>query len=206
LTGTIFLKTNIASSNAEASPGGYIDMTRFFLLLAFSAAFWVNPVAGAGDDALYMVGLEVHASKSVTPAETEKISRYLFQNITKWSPGAAMIVYEGDTRGGGSKVDLNVVVYISKLGKAYSLFVENTDEVALRKELMEKGISKADVDTLVGNPESPLSRTSGTNWGIVPKSNLFESLDGIIKNIVSVVRQVEDEGPPTARIEPVPTP
>ena len=53
-----------------------------------------------------------------------------------------MIVYEGDTRGGGSKVDLNVVVYISKLGRAYSLFVENTDEVALRKELMEKGISR----------------------------------------------------------------
>jgi hypothetical protein len=181
-------------------------MTRLFLLLSFSAAFWVNPVARAGDDALYMVGLEVHASKSVTPAETEKISRYLFRNITKWSPGAAMIVYEGDTRGGGSKVDLNVVVYISKLGKAYSLFVENTDEVALRKELMEKGISKRDVDTLVGNPECPLSRTSGTNWGIVPESNLLESLDGITKNIVSVVRQVEDEGPPTARIEPVPTP
>jgi hypothetical protein len=87
-----------------------------------------------------MIGLEVHASKSVTPAEAEKISRYLFHNITKWSPGAAMIVYEGETRGGGSKVDLNVVVYLSKLAKAYSLFVENTDEIALRKELMEKGI------------------------------------------------------------------
>jgi hypothetical protein len=179
-------------------------MTRLFLLFTFSAAFWFSPLARGEDDALYMIGLEVHASKSVTPAEAEKISRYLFHNITKWSPGAAMIVYEGDTRGGGSKVDLNVVVYISKLGKAYSLFVENTDEVALRKELMEKGISKADVETLVGNPESPLSRTSGTNWGTVPESNLFESLDGIIKNIVSVVRQVEDEGPPTTRIEPVP--
>jgi hypothetical protein len=181
-------------------------MTRLFLLLTLSVAFWVDPVAGAGDDALYMVGLEIHASKSITPAEAEKIARYLFHNITKWSPGAAMILYEGDTRGGGSKVDLNVVVYISKLGKAYSLFVENTDEVALRKELMEKGLSKADVETLVGNPESPLSRTSGTNWGTVPESNLFESLDGIIKNIVSVVRQVEDEGPPTVRIEPVPRP
>jgi hypothetical protein len=191
---------------AEAFPRWSHDMTRLFLLLTFSAAFWVNPVARAGDDALYMVGLEIHASKSITPAETEKISRYLFHNITKWSPGAAMIVYEGDTRGGGSKVDLNVVVYLSKLGKAYSLFVENTDEVALRKELMEKGISKADVDTLVGNPESPLSRTSGTNWGTVPESDLFGSLDGITKNIVSVVRQVEEEGPPTARIEPVPTP
>jgi hypothetical protein len=127
-----------------------------------------------------MVGLEIRASKSITPAEAEKISRYLFHNITKWSSGAAMIVYEGDTRGGGSKVDLNVVVYISKLGKAYSLFVKNTDEVALRKELMEKGVSKSDVDTLVGNPESPVSRTSGTNWGTVPESNLFESLDGII--------------------------
>ena len=91
-------------------------------------------------------GLEVHPSRSVTPAEAEKISRYLFHNIAKWSPGAATVVYEGDTRGGGSKVDLNVVVYISKLGKAYSLFVENTDEVALRKKLMEKGISKEDVD------------------------------------------------------------
>jgi hypothetical protein len=122
-----------------------------------------------------MVGLEVHASKSITSAEAEKISRYLFHNITKWSPGAATIVYEGDTR-------------------------------ALRKELIAKGISKADVDTLVGNPESPLSRRSGTNWGTVPESNLFESPDDIIKNIVSVVRQVEDEGPPTVMIEPVPKP
>jgi hypothetical protein len=92
------------------------------------------------------------------------------------------------------------------LGKAYSLFVENTDEVALRKELMERGISKAEVDTLLGSPESPLSRTSGTNWGTVPESDLFESLDGIIKNVVSVVHQVEGEGPPTARTKPVPTP
>jgi hypothetical protein len=161
-------------------------MTRLFLFLVFCVASWVNPVARARDDAVYMVG-------------------YLFHNITKSSPGAAMIVYEGDTRGGGSKVDLNLVVYISKFGKAYSLFVENTDELALRKELMEKGISKGDVATLVGNPDSPLSRTSGTNWGTVPESNLFESLDGIIKSIVSVVRQVEEEGPPTSRIESVPT-
>ena len=47
-------------------------MTRLFLLLTFSAAFWVNPVARAEDDALYMVGLEIHASKSITPAEAEK--------------------------------------------------------------------------------------------------------------------------------------
>jgi hypothetical protein len=107
------------------------------------------------------------------------------------------------------KVDLNMVVYVSKLGKVYSLFVENTDEVAVRKKLIEKGISKLsklDVATLFGNPDSPLSRTSGTNWGTVPESNLFESLDGITKNIVSVVRQMKDEGPPTARMEPVPTP
>jgi hypothetical protein len=109
------------------------------------------------------------------------------------------------TRDGGSKVDPNVV-YISKLGKAYSLFVENTDEVALRKELTEKGISKADVDSLVGDPKSPLSRTSGTSWGTVPESELLENLDSIIKNVVSVLRQVQDEAPPTARIKPVPTP
>jgi hypothetical protein len=181
-------------------------MIRLLLFLTFCIAFWPNPVARAEDDALYMIGLEVHPSRGVTPAEAEKISRYLFHNIAKWSPGAAMVVYEGDTRGGGSKVDLNVVVYISKLGKAYSLFVENTDEVALRKGLMEKGISKADVDSLVGDPKSPRSRTSGTSWGTIPESELFESLDSIIKNVVSVVRQVEDEAPPTARIRPVPTP
>jgi hypothetical protein len=181
-------------------------MIRLLLFLTFCIAFWPNPVARAEDDALYMIGLEVHPSRSVTPAEAEKISRYLFHNIAKWSPGAAMVVYEGDTRGGGSKVDLNVVVYISKLGKAYSLFVENTDEVALRKGLMEKGISKADVDSLVGDPKTPLSRTSGTSWGTIPESELLESLDSIIKNVVSVVRQVEDEAPPTARIKPVPTP
>jgi hypothetical protein len=181
-------------------------MLRLFLFLTFCVAFWLNPVARAGDDAVYTVGLEVHASRSVTPAEAEKISRYLFHNIAKWSPGAAIVVYEGDTRGGGSKVDLNVVVYISKLEKAYSLFVENTDEVALRKELTEKGISKADVDSLVGDPKSPLSRTSGTSWGTVPESELLENLDSIIKNVVSVLRQVQDEAPPTARIKPVPTP
>jgi len=183
-----------------------MNVIRFFLFLTFWIVFWPNSIARAEDDPLYVIGLEVHASRSVTPAEAEKLSRYFFQNIVKWTPGAAMVLYEGDTRGGGAKVDLNVVVYISKLGKTYSLFVENTDEVALRKELIGKGISKADVDALVGNPESPLSRTSGTNWGTIPESELAESMDGIIKNIVSVVRRVEDEGPPTATIEPVPTP
>jgi len=77
-------------------------MLRLFLFLTFCVAFWLNPVARAEDDAVYMVGLEVHASRSVTPAEAEKISRYLFHNIAKWSPGAAIVVYEGDTRGGGS--------------------------------------------------------------------------------------------------------
>src|SRR5271165_1527449 len=161
-------------------------MLRLFLFLTFCVAFWLNPVARAEDDAVYMVGLEVHASRSVTPAEAEKISRYLFHNIAKWSPGAAIVVYEGDTRGEGSKVDLNVVVYISKLGKAYSLFVENTDEVALRKGLMEKGISKADVDSLVGDSKSPLSRTSGTSWGTIPESELPESMDSITAVTVPV--------------------
>jgi hypothetical protein len=181
-------------------------MKRLFIFLTFCIALWSSPIAKAEDDALYVIGLEIHASRRVTPAETEKISRYLFHNIAKWSPGAAMVLYEGDIRGGGSKVDLNVVVYISKLGKAYSLFVENTDEVALRKELIEKGMSKEDVDRLVGDPKSPLSRTSGTSWGTTPEAELPESMDSIVKNIVSVVRQVEDEGPPTARIKPVPTP
>ena len=58
----------------------------------------------------------------------------------------------------------------------------------------------------VGDPKSPLSRTSGTSWGTAPESELLESLDSIIKNVVSVVRQVEDEASPTARIKPVPTP
>src|SRR5580704_6355167 len=181
-------------------------MIRFFLLLTLWVVLLPNPMARAENDAAYMIGLEVHASKSVTPAEADKISRYLLHNIAKWSPGAAIVLFEGNIRGGGSKVDLNVVVYISKLGKAYSLFVENTDEVALRKELTEKGISKADVDSLVGDPKSPLSRTSGTSWGTVPESELLENLDSIIKNVVSVLRQVQDEVPPTARIKPVPTP
>ena len=56
-----------------------IDMIRLFTFLIFCVASWVNPVARAGDDALYMVGLEIHASKSITPVEAEKISRYLFQ-------------------------------------------------------------------------------------------------------------------------------
>jgi hypothetical protein len=102
------------TSSEQTFPCDHINTLRLFLFLAFCVAFWLNPVARAEDDAVYMVGLEVHASRSVTPAEAEKISRYLFHNIAKWSPGAAMVVYEGDTRGGGSKVDLNVVVYISK--------------------------------------------------------------------------------------------
>jgi hypothetical protein len=53
-------------------------MTRLFLFLVFYAAPWVDPVARAEDEALYMVGLEIHASKSISPAEAEKISRYLF--------------------------------------------------------------------------------------------------------------------------------
>jgi hypothetical protein len=183
-----------------------MNMIRFFLLLILWIVFWPNPTARAEDDAAYMIGLEVHASKSVTPAEADKISRYLLHNIAKWSPGAAIVLYEGDSRGGGSKVDLNVVVYISKLGTACSLFVENTDEIALCKDLMAKGISKADVDSLVSDPKRPLSRTSGTSWGTVSESELSESMDSIIRDIVSVVRQVEDEGPPTARIMPVPTP
>ena len=100
---------------------------------------------------LYGVGLEVHASNNMTLGETDKISRYLFHCIAERSPGATIVVYEGDTRGGGAKADLNVVVYMSKLGKAYSLFVKTTDELALRKELMEKGISQADVDSLIGD-------------------------------------------------------
>jgi hypothetical protein len=61
------------------------------------------------------------------------------------------------------------------------------------------------VDNLIGDPKSPLTRTSGTSWGTISESELPESMDSIVKNIVSVVRQVEDEGPPTARIKPVPT-
>ena len=53
-------------------------MTRLFLFLVFCVASWVNPVARAGDDALYMIGLEVHASKSVTPAEAEKFHDICF--------------------------------------------------------------------------------------------------------------------------------
>jgi hypothetical protein len=78
-------------------------MTRLSLLFTFSAALWFSPLARAEEDALYMIGLEVHASKSVTPGEAEKISRYLFHNIAKWSLGAAMVLYEGDIRGGGSR-------------------------------------------------------------------------------------------------------
>jgi hypothetical protein len=181
-------------------------MKKLFLPLIFCIAVLSNPMARAEDDAAYMIGLEVHASKSVTPAEADKISRYFLHNIAKWSPGAAIVLYEGDTRGGGSKADLNVVVYISKLGKTYSLFVESTDEIALRKDLMAKGISRADMDDLVGDPKRPLSRTSGTSWGTIPGSELSESMDSIIKDVVSVMHQVEEEGPPNARVKPVPTP
>src|ERR1700719_2321381 len=130
----------------EALPSDPLNMKKLFLPLIFCIAVLSNPMARAENDAAYMIGLEVHAPKSVTPAEADKISRYFLHNIAKWSPGAAIVLYEGDSRGGGSKVDLNVVVYISKLGTAYSLFVENTDEIALCKDLMAKGISKADVD------------------------------------------------------------
>jgi hypothetical protein len=181
-------------------------MIRFFLLLTLWVVLLPNPMARAENDAAYMIGLEVHASKSVTPDEADKISRYLLHNIAKWSPGAAIVLFEGNIRGGGSKVDLNVVVYISKLGRAYSLFVENTDEIALRKDLMAKGITKPDADNLIGDPQRPLSRTGGTSWGTIAESELSESMDSIIKDVVSVVRQVEVEGPPTARVKPVPTP
>ena len=83
--------------------------------------------------------------------------------------------------------------------------MENTDEVALRNDLMAKGIPKADVDSFVGDPKRPLTRTSGTSWGTVLESELSESMDSIIRDTVSIVRQVEDEGPPTARVKPVPT-
>ena len=80
-----------------------MNVIRFLLFLIFWIALSHSRIARAEDDALYMIGLEVHASRSVTPGEAEKISRYLFHNITKWSPGAAMIVYEGDTRVGVRK-------------------------------------------------------------------------------------------------------
>ena len=168
-----------------------------------AAWFSINPVLAA-EEGVTTVGLEVHASSSMTAGDADRISRYFFHNIAKWSPGAAMVVYEGDSRGGGAKMDLNVVIYISKLGKVYSFFVETTDEVALRKELNEKGISRTDVDALLGDPKSPLTRTSGTSWGTVPESELNENLDAIVKNIVSVVRRVEEEAPPTARIQAAP--
>src|SRR6266436_3006502 len=133
------------------------------------------------DNAVSTVGLEIHASSSMTPEETQKISRYFFHNIAKWSDHA-MVIYEGDTRGAGAKLDLNVVVYVSKYERVYSLFVETTDEVALRKELTDKGISKADVGALLGDRKSPLSRTDGTSWGTVPASELYENLDSIVKN------------------------
>jgi hypothetical protein len=154
---------------------------------------------------VYAVGLEIHASKGMASAESEKISRYLFHNIAKWSDNA-IVLYAGDTRGGGAKVDVNVVAYISKLGKAYSLFVETTDEVAFRKELMDKGISRADADALIGDPKSPLSRTSSASWGTVLESELPENLDSIVKNITSVLRRVQQEAPPTTKLRPVPTP
>ena len=171
------------------------------VLLSSSAISQTSTVISDANAAnnVYAVGLEIHASKGMTSAESEKISRYLFHNIAKWSDNA-IVLYEGDTRGGGAKVDLNVVAYISKLGKAYSLFVETTDEVALRKELMDKGISRADADALIGDPKSPLSRTSGTSWGTVLESELPENLDSIIKNITSVLRRVQQEAPPTTKL------
>jgi hypothetical protein len=79
----------------------------------FCMAVSSNPMARAENDAAYMIGLEVHASKSVTPAEADKISRYLLHNIAKWSPGAAIVLFEGDTRGGVLKLDLNIVVQLN---------------------------------------------------------------------------------------------
>jgi hypothetical protein len=176
----------------------------YSIALSAVAMFSISAVY-AGEVSVTTVGLEVHASSGMTSGDVERISRYFFHNIAKWSPGAAMVVYEGDSRGGGAKMDLNVVIYVSKLGKAYSFFVETTDEVALRKELTEKGVSKSDIDALLGDPKSPLTRTSGTSWGTVPESELNENVDAIIKNIVSVVRSVEEEAPPTTRIEAAPT-
>jgi hypothetical protein len=176
----------------------------YSIVLSAAAVFSISPVY-ADEVSVTTVGLEVHASSSMTSGDAERISRYFFHNIAKWSPGAAMVVYEGDSRGGGAKMDLNVVIYVSKLGKAYSFFVETTDEVALRKELTEKGVSKSDIDALLGDPKSPLTRTSGTSWGTVPESELNENLDAIIKNIVSVVRSVEEEAPPSTKIQAAPT-
>ena len=87
----------------EALPSDPLNMKKLFLPLIFCIAVLSNPMARAEDDAAYMIGLEVHASKSVTPAEADKISRYFLHNIAKWSPGAAIVLYEGDTRGGGFK-------------------------------------------------------------------------------------------------------
>jgi hypothetical protein len=53
-------------------------MLMLFPFLIFCVASWVNPVAPAGDEALYMVGLEIHASKSITPAEAEKFHDICF--------------------------------------------------------------------------------------------------------------------------------
>jgi hypothetical protein len=178
--------------------GKYTDV------LSAAAVFSISPVY-ADEVSVTTVGLEVHASSSMTIGDADRISHYFFHNIAKWSPGAAMVVYEGDSRGGGAKMDLNVVIYVSKLGRTYSFFVETTDEVALRKELTEKGISRPDVDALLGDPKSPLTRTSGTSWGTVPESELNENLDEIIKNIVSIVRRVEEESPPTTRIQAAPS-
>ena len=88
-------------------------MKKLFLPLTFCMAVSSNPMARAENDAAYMIGLEVHASKSVTPAEADKISRYLLHNIAKWSPGAAIVLFEGDTRGGVLKLDLNIVVQLN---------------------------------------------------------------------------------------------
>lgn len=157
------------------------------LKLVIALLLLTASLAHADEEAVTVVGLEVHASSSMTSGDADRISRYFLHNIAKLSPGAAMVVYEGDSRGGGAKADLNVVIYVSKLGKVYSFFVETTDEVALRKELTEKGISRPDVDAVLGDPKSPLTRTSGTSWGTVPESELNENLDEIVKNIVSVV-------------------
>jgi CheY-like chemotaxis protein len=68
------INANTRFEKGQETIGVPHGMTRLFLLLTFSAAFWVNPVARAGEDALYLVGLDIHASKSITPAEAEKIN------------------------------------------------------------------------------------------------------------------------------------
>jgi hypothetical protein len=73
-------------------------MIRLFLVFALSAALWVNPVARArGRCALHngsgSTRFEEHNSDRGGENLTISVSQY-----HEWSPGAAMIVYKGDTR------------------------------------------------------------------------------------------------------------